>query len=206
MSSDDARADAPEEDDDAATGSPAEEPVARRGVFGRQPVFVVATIIAIVSLIAATTFGILWWTGSGSDEARNAQARDEVVAAAENGIRAFAEVDYQNPEAYRNQQIAVSTDELAQHVKAGWPQARQVIVQAQRSSTIKFFGIGVEELNSSAGTASAIASSEVTLSFQGQSAQLPRRWRAELKRVGDEWKLSDIELIPIPRTQLNTQG
>lgn len=218
MSSDDARADVPEEHDgvsgaaadgaddtDAGTVSAAErrepsEP--RSSALARQPVFLVASVLVVVGLIASVTFGILWWVTSSSDAAQNAKARDEVVAAAEQAITAFAEVDYQNPDKYRNQQVAVSTDELAQHVKDGWKQARQVIVKAQRSSEIKFFDIAVEELNAYEGTAAAIASSEVTLSFEDQSAKLPRRWRAQFKRVDGEWKLSDIELIPIPRTQV----
>ncbi len=220
MSSDDARADVPEEHDgvsgtaadgpgdtDAVTVSaaeqrePSEPGKARTSALARQPVFLVASILVVVGLIAAVTFGILWWVTSSSDAAQNAKARDEVVAAAEQAITAFAEVDYKNPDKYRNQQVAVSTDELAQHVKDGWKQARQVIVKAQRSSEVKFFDIAVEELNAYEGTASAIASSEVTLSFEDQSAKLPRRWRAQLKRVDGEWKLSDIELIPIPTTQ-----
>ncbi len=220
MSSDDARADVPEEHDgvtgaagdgpgdtDAVTVSAAEQGEssapgkARTSALARQPVFLVASVLVVVGLVAAVTFGILWWVKSSSDAAQNATARDEVVAAAEQAISAFAEVDYQNPDKYRNQQVAVSTDELAQHVKDGWKQARQVIVKAQRSSEVKFFDIAVEELNAYEGTASAIASSEVTLSFEDQSAKLPRRWRAQLKRVDGEWKLSDIELIPIPRTQ-----
>lgn len=234
MSSDDARADVPEEHDgvsdtaadgaddtDAVTvsqesaesqesGEPAEssEPgQAKPSVFARQPVFLVASVFVAVGLIAAVTFGILWWMKSGSDAAKNAAARDEVVAATEQAVSAFAEVDYQNPDKYRNQQVAVSTDELAKHVKDGWKQARQVIVKAKRSSEIKFFDVAVEELNAYEGTATAIASSEVTLSFDDQSAKLPRRWRAQLKRVDGEWKLSDIELIPIPRTQqVGNQG
>ncbi|MPY99012.1 MAG: hypothetical protein GEU97_13610 [Actinophytocola sp.] len=234
MSSDDARADEPEEHDgvseastaaadgaggtDAATvshaesqepaesGEPVESGTAQPSVLARQPVFLVASVLVVVGLIAAVTFGILWSVKSGSDSAQNATARDEVAAAAEQAISAFAEVDYQSPDKYRDQQVAVSTDELAQHVTDGWKQARQVIVKAQRSSEIKFFDIAVEELNAYEGTATAIASSEVTLSFEDQSAELPRRWRAELKRVDGEWKLSDIELIPIPRTQVGNQG
>ncbi|GAA5122188.1 hypothetical protein [Haloechinothrix salitolerans] len=216
MSSDDARADVPEEHDgvsgdagdtDAATVSRAEPQEPEPNVFARQPVFLVASVLVAVGLIAAVTFGILWWVKSSSDAAQNAEARDEVVAAAEEAITAFAEVDYENPDKYRNQQVAVSTEELAQHVKDGWKQARQVIVKAQRSSEITFFDVAVEELNAYDGTATAIASSEVTLSFEDQSAQLPRRWRAQLERVEGEWKLSDIELVPLPRTQqVGNQG
>lgn len=218
MSSDDARDHVPEEhegvsgaaadgtgDTDAVTVSAAEqrEPSGpRSSALARQPVFLVASVLVMVGLIASVTFGILWWVTSSSDAAQNAKARDEAVAAAEQAIAAFAEVDYQNPDKYRNQQVAVSTDELAKHVNDGWKQARQVIVQAKRSSEIKFFDIAVEELNAYEGTASVIASSEVTLSFEDQSAKLPRRWRAQLKRVDGEWKLSDIELIPIPTTQV----
>lgn len=222
MSSDDARADVPEEhegvsdapdgteDTDAVTVSQAEsqEPhESRSSMLARQPVFLVASVFAVLGLIAAATFGILWWTESSSDAAKNATARDEVVGAAEQAISAFAEVDYQNPDRYRDQQVAVSTDELAQHVKDGWKQARDVIVKAKRSSEIEFFAVAVEELNAYDGTATVIASSEVTLSFEDQNAQLPRRWRAQMKRIDGEWKLSDIELIPIPRTQqVGNQG
>lgn len=161
------------------------------------PRFVGAVALATVALIAAAVFGVLWWSASGSTENEVSTARDEVVEAAKQGVLAYTEIDYKNPDDYRNRQQAIATDELFGQMQQGWDKARKQIVDGQLKVDVKIYEVGVEKLDIRKGEATALAAINISRSAKGAEKQAgPLRLIVKMKRVGDDWKLADIADAP----------
>lgn len=159
--------------------------------------FLITLGVAVVALIAAVVMGVLWWTSESSDEHRVAEAREQVVLSVRQGITAYTEIDHTKPDAYREGQREISTNELFQQNQGGWEEAREDIKKNEIMVKAKIFDVGVLELNTHKGEAVALAAIEVTRSTKGMEPT-PGRMRmiTKLQRVDDEWKLADIQHVP----------
>lgn len=205
MTDDDASRDAAEKPDEArAESADAAEPApapahdgASSSALLSSKKFLITLGVAAVALIAAVVLGVLWWTSVSSDEHRLAEAREKVVLSVRQGITAYTEIDHTKPDAYREGQREISTDELFQQNQGGWDKAREDITKNEIKVKAKIFDVGVLELNTHKGEAVALAAIEITRSAKGMEPT-PGRMRmvTKLQRVDDEWKLADIQHVP----------
>lgn len=186
-----AAADAEEQQDAART-----EPTSRTGLFANKG-FVGALAFAVVAFLAAVTFAALYWTAAAADQYRVAEARDQTVDVAERGIRAYTAVDYRDLDGYRGRQREISTDDLFDANAQSWERKRNSIRDNQLLTTVEILDIGVMELNEAEGDAVVVASTKNQVSSKGKKPQTQYMpWLITLKKVGDDWRMSELPSFP----------
>lgn len=172
------------------------EPAPRTGLLGNRG-FVGALAFAIVAFLAAVTFAALYWTTASADEYRVAEARDQAVDVAERGIRAYTAVDYRDLDGYRERQREISTDDLFDANAQSWERKRDSVRDNQLLTTVEILDIGVMELNEAEGDAVVVASTKNQVSSKGKKPQTQYMpWLITLKKVGDDWRMSELPSFP----------
>ncbi|MGH3452244.1 MAG: hypothetical protein ACRDQW_16290 [Haloechinothrix sp.] len=194
--------DGPNETTTPASG-PDQEPnvsgqsAGRGGRFTPKNMFLASLALCAGAFIAAVVFGVLWWTSANSDETRVAEAREDVLSVASDAIQAYTEFDYENPDAYRDGQLALSTKGMRDQINQAWKNVRQIIVENKQSAETTIFDIAVDELNEREGKAAVIASLEVEIKRGEESATKRVRIQTQMERVDGTWKLSGIGQFPL---------
>ena len=166
----------------------------RRPGPSRTAVFV-AGGVAVVALIAAVVFGILWWTTMSSTEYEAAQTRQAVLDTARRAVVAYSAFDHANPDKARQAQRAMSTDEFNAATEAGWPNARKLIVKEKLDTSVQILDIGIARLEPS--TAEVVAAVHASKIKDGKTlGTIPLRLVTQLRLVGDEWKVDNFAPAP----------
>ncbi|RSD17802.1 hypothetical protein [Amycolatopsis eburnea] len=179
------------EDDADVTPTPAQERSASRTlVLG-------AGALALAALIAAAFFGIQWWAAAADDNAELAASREAVVKAGSNALKAYTEVDYQDLDGFFARQKSVSDDKMAQQIDQSAPTFRKALADAKTKVTTDVQDIAVEELDDHEGKASFLAAIATTVTQGDKSSAKPLRLEVSMTRVGDAWKLSGIDSVPL---------
>ena len=192
MSSDEPAATAVQEAEAPATVSetPSREPSSRILVLG-------AAALALAALIAAAIFGIMWWAAASDDNADLAASREAVVKAGTNALKAYTEVDYTDLDGFFARQKAVSDDKMGQQIDQSAPTFRKALSDAKTKVTTDVQDIAVEELDDHEGKASFLAAIATTVTQGDKSSAKPLRLEVSMTRVGDQWKLSGIDSVPL---------
>jgi Mce-associated membrane protein len=180
----------PAEEPTGATKVPAIESSSRILVLG-------AAALALAALIAAILFGVQWWVAANDDNADLAASRDAVVKAGTNALKAYTEVDYQDVDGYFARQKSVSDDKMSQQIDQSAPTFRKTIADAKTKVTTDVQDIALEELDDHEGKASFLAAIATTVTQGDKSSAKPLRLEVSMTRVGDEWKLSGIDSVPL---------
>ncbi|HVW44122.1 MAG TPA: hypothetical protein VHC18_22500 [Amycolatopsis sp.] len=154
--------------------------------------------LAVAALVVAAVFGIQWWVGSSSDNVALAKAREDVVKAGGVAVRAYTELDYTNPDAFFQKQLAISTGDLQEQIKNSEQTYRQAMTDAKTKVTTTVQDIGVEELNDHDGKASLLTAINTVVTKEGQQpVNKPLRLEVQMTRVGQDWKVSGIGSVPL---------
>ncbi|WP_370970403.1 hypothetical protein [Amycolatopsis sp. cg9] len=178
-------------EDTGVTPTPAEEPSSSRTlVLG-------AGALALAALIAAAFFGIQWWAAAADDNAELAASREAVVKAGSNALKAYTEVDYTDLDGFFARQKSVSDDKMAQQIDQSAPTFRKALADAKTKVTTDVQDIAVEELDDHEGKASFLAAIATTVTQGDKSSAKPLRLEVSMTRVGDAWKLSGIDSVPL---------
>ncbi|WP_235999435.1 hypothetical protein [Qaidamihabitans albus] len=210
----DATEDADGEDapDEVAPGEPADEAasepaaVTAGGDRSSAPRWLLlgTAALAAASFIVAAVFGVMWWVAASDDSADIANARENVVRATGTAVKAFTELDYENPDAYFSRQKEITTGELHKQIGQSEETYRKAIAEAKTKVVSTVQDIAVEELNDHEGKASALAtvSNKVT---QGETESTKTlRLQVQMTRVDENgeqvWKLSSIGEVPVVGT------
>lgn len=156
-----------------------------------------AAALALAALIAAAFFGIQWWAAAADDNAGLAASREAVVKAGTNALKAYTEVDYQDLDGFFQRQKAVSDDKMSQQIDQSAPTFRKALSDAKTKVTTDVQDIAVEELDDHEGKASFLAAIATTVTQGDKSSAKPLRLEVSMTRVGDEWKLSGIDSVPL---------
>jgi Mce-associated membrane protein len=180
----------PEEEPTGATKVPPTESSSRILVLG-------AAALALAALIAAILFGVQWWVAANDGNADLAASRDAVVKAGTNALKAYTEVDYQDVDGYFARQKSVSDDKMSQQIDQSAPTFRKTIADAKTKVTTDVQDIALEELDDHEGKASFLAAIATTVTQGDKSSAKPLRLEVSMTRVGDEWKLSGIDSVPL---------
>lgn len=171
------------------------------GLLTAKNAFLAALAVCVAGLIVAVLFGVLWWSSATGDEARIAEERDAVVAASESALRAYTEFDHENPQEYKENQLAVSNDEMQDQIEASWADLEEFIVENEQSVHTTVFDVAVDDLDVHEGVASVIGSLEVEVGQAGQVGTNRLRVQTEMERVEEngnqQWKLAGIDQVPV---------
>lgn len=179
-------------DELAAIDEPA--PVADRN----RPVLVIAAVLAVLSLAYAAVGLAVYLSGTTGASAKEATARDDVVTAARIDIATLNTLDYRNPQAGLARWRAVTTGGFEQQIAESGSTVATAITKAKLITTGRVIAAAVTELDADKGTATVIASMDITKTpSSGSSATVRNRFRATMERVDGVWKVADLSQVQV---------
>lgn len=194
-----------EETEPAAVAEPAGEQAEPEGAAaaasaprtGNGPLWAAVGLVAAAAayLIVAT---VIYFVGSTSSASKAANARDDAVVAARIDIATLQTLDYKNVRPGLQKWLNVTTgsfhDSIAQAIDAKASQ----IAAAKRVTVGKVVAVALTDLDAAHGTASAIATVDLTITPAGGKSALERnRYRATLKQDHGTWKIADLSLVQV---------
>lgn len=152
-------------------------------------------VLAVAALVFAVVAGVTWWTAGHSDRHQLGVARDQVAADARLAVVTVNTSDYRHPSAALSNWLMVSTGSLHSQFEQSRTAAVKLLAQAQTVTRATVLADAVTALDLSKGTASVIASVNVTRLHDGKSSLVRNRFRATLMRTGGQWKLSNLAVV-----------
>lgn len=177
----------------AADESPAEE---ERSARSRLPLVTAAVALGVCLAFAVAALIVFVTTGSSGNA--DAAARDNVARLAAQDIKVLNTMDYRHVDRDLRRWAGASTGSLYKQVTKATAFEKQQIQNAQRIATAEVKYQAITALDLADGSASVIASVDVTVkSTNGQSALKRERLLAEMTRVGSTWKVSSLSDVPV---------
>jgi Mce-associated membrane protein len=156
-----------------------------------------ALVLVAAALAYAGWFGVSWWRAAG-DARDYATLRDEVLLVAEQGVVNLTTMDYTKFDEGMSRWRDSSTGALRESLVQDSATSRTRITELKTSTSGTVVDAAVTELDDRAGVASAIVAAEITVTEAGgQPAVRRNRFRVELTRTGDGWKLSALAAVPV---------
>ncbi|HWD04236.1 MAG TPA: hypothetical protein VG674_17500 [Amycolatopsis sp.] len=193
-----------EEEVAAAAPEPDEAPAERAASPGKRTLpgsprtwLLGAGAFALAAFVVAVVFGIMWWVAGTGDNAALAKARDAVEDAGRNAVKAYTEVDYQHLDDVFARQKAVSDADMAKQIDQLKPTYGKALTDAKTKVTTTVQDIAVEELDDHEGKASFLAAITTDVSQGDKTASKALRLEVSMTRVGNDWKLSGIDNVPL---------
>jgi len=154
-------------------------------------------------VVAALVFAIIgfssWWRADHDNSIGYAKTRDAVALAARQDIVVLNTLNYQQLDTGLQNWLGASTGSLHDQLSQVSASDKSAIVAAKTVTTGKVLDAAVTQLDDRAGTATVIATVEVTVTPAGGKASVKKRNRysATLARVDSAWKLSDLAQVPV---------
>ncbi|WAL67460.1 hypothetical protein ORV05_06660 [Amycolatopsis cynarae] len=160
----------------------------------RDPVLLGMTVLAVVAVVAATWFGLSWWTAAHDEAGLRARDRDTVLAAATDALTALNTIDYHDPGPALDRWIQVTTGQFGKNLSGDRQLQLDRAVTSRTIATASVRQAAVTELDEAGGTARVIAVVDVQLSTNGSAAAPSRsRLNATLTRTESGWKISAVQ-------------
>lgn len=191
-----AAAELPESEPPEAEPDEPEEPEpTRRKRLSAGMILVLALVTA--SMAYAGWFGVSWWRAAAKAD-DYAHTRDEVLMVAEQGVVNLTTMDHnafdEGMSRWRDSSTGALRDSLVQDIE----QSKARIEGLKTSTRGKVADAAVTELDERAGVASVIVAAEITVTKDGEQPAVRRnRFRVELTRTDDGWKLSALAAVPV---------
>ncbi len=156
------------------------------------------SLLAVLALIFAIVGFSTWWRADHDNSIGYAKTRDTVALAARQDIVVLNTLDYQQLDAGLKNWLGASTGTLHDQLSQVSAADKSSITAAKTVTTGKVLAAAVTQLDDRAGTATVIATVEVTVTPSGGKASVKRnRYSATMARVGSDWKLSDLAQVPV---------
>ncbi len=125
-------------------------------------------------------------------------ARDAATLQARLDVEAVNTADYQQAAKAVDSWLSVSTGRLHAEYQSARTSTVKLLTEAKVSTTATVLDAAVVSLNRAKGTATVIASTNVTKRpARGAAVTARNRFKATMKRVDGTWKLSDLGLVPV---------
>jgi Mce-associated membrane protein len=176
--------------DDAVTAGPVRS---RRSVLTG-----VCAIVAVAALIFASVAGVLWWRADHGTARKIGVPRELVLDDARLAIVTVNSSDYRHPSDALANWLDVSTGLLHSQFSQSRSTVVRVLAQAKMVTKATVLAAAVTALDLTKGTASVIASVNVTRTpASGAVSTVRNRFRASMTRTGGEWKLSNLTVVPV---------
>lgn len=157
-----------------------------------------AAILLAVSAVTAGAFGVSWAVAANDSSIDLAITRDRVLQAGRQATINFNTLDYRHVQKGMDRWESSSTGPLHEQVVKGRKANAERIKKAKTTTKAEILDAALTELNTRAGKASMIAVVKVTVTPEGGQPTVKRsRYRAELARVDQEWKLSALSPVGV---------
>lgn len=173
----------------------------------RQPLLVVAAVAASVAAVLAVTGGTSWYAAAHDDSAAYGKSRDQVLAAAEQGVQNLNTLDHRNLSAGLRTWEESTTGDLRKQLTDGRDEFKKQVKAARTVTTAKILSGAVAELDDRAGKAGVLVAVRTTVTAPKQKPTTKdNRMRGELTRTADGWKLSALAQVPVGDTAAADDG
>ncbi|SHF82466.1 hypothetical protein SAMN05443575_0997 [Jatrophihabitans endophyticus] len=166
----------------------------------RRPSRATAACAALLAtaLVFAVVAAVVWWRAGHDADRTTAHARDEVAVDARLAIATVNTADYRHPDVALRNWLAVSAGALHSQFTDSRKSATTLLAQAKMVTSATVLAAAVTKLDPGRGTATVIASVNVKRTpVSGKATTTRNRFRAELRRVGDGYKLADLALVEV---------
>ncbi|MQA10054.1 MAG: hypothetical protein GEU98_16165 [Pseudonocardiaceae bacterium] len=142
--------------------------------------------------------GWSWISASNDDSLEYASARDEVLRAGRQHVIELTTLDHDNVDKGIARWLASSTGALRDELASTDAKTKKSLREAKTVANGKVLDAAVTELDLDAGTATMLASVEITVSEQGSEPTSQRnRFTVQLARTDGGWKLSALDQVPV---------
>ncbi|WP_304050751.1 hypothetical protein, partial [Jatrophihabitans endophyticus] len=145
----------------------------------------------------AVVAGVIWWTAGHSGQHRLGVARVQVRKDAKLAIVTVNTSDYRHPSAALSNWLDVSTGSLHSQFSSSRTAAIKLLAEAKTVTKATVLDDAVTSIDLSKGTASVLASVNVTRDKSGKTSTVRNRFRATLQREGGQWKLSNLSVVSV---------
>lgn len=156
---------------------------------------------ATAAFVVAAIFGAMWWSAASGEGAHIAKVREEVSRAASDAVKAFTELDYENPDEYFERQKAVATGNMRDQIEESEENFHEAIAEAETKVVSTVQDIAVSELNDHEGKAGLLVAVRNQVTQDEEQVSKPLRLEVQMTRVDNDgeqvWKLSDIGQVPV---------
>ena len=156
-----------------------------------------AGAFALAALVVAIVFGIMWLVATMDGDRDLAAARDDVVKDGTAAVLAYTQLDYEHVDDYFNRVKEVSNDDMAKQITQAEPTYKKALEDQKTKVTTTVQDIAVEELNEHDGKASFLAAITTDTSAGGKTGTKALRLEVSMVKVGNDWKLSGIDSVPL---------
>lgn len=158
----------------------------------------VTATVALAACIAFAVAALIVFLTTGSSNNSDAATRDDVARLAAQDIKVLNTMDYRSVDEHLQRWADASTGTLHHQVVSATALEKQQIQKAQKIATADVKYQAITALDTADGTASVIASVDVTVkSTNGQSSVKRERLLAEMTRVGPTWRVSSLSDVPV---------
>jgi Mce-associated membrane protein len=159
---------------------------------------VACAVLAAAALVFAIVAGVSWWHAGHSGQRRIGIAREQIDADARLAITTVNTSDYRHPSDALDNWLDASTGSLHSQFSQSRTTAVKLLAQAKMVTKANVLDAAVTDLNLSKGTATVIASVNVTRTpVSGSVSTVRNRFKASMTRDGSSWKLSNLAVVPV---------
>lgn len=167
----------------------------------RNPLVIVALVLAVCAAGAAGWGGWLRYEATHDDAASFAQTRDDALAAGEQAVQNMNTLDHRSLEKGLDSWEQSTTGDLHSQLVDGRDAFAEQIAAAKTVSTAKVLSGAVTELDQRAGRAGVMVAIRVTVTApKGEPAVKESRLLGSLTRTAGGWKLSALGQAPVGGT------
>jgi Mce-associated membrane protein len=172
---------------------PKPEPAAR----SRVPIVTAAIVLAacLAFVVAAV---VVFATRDNSSGSNDANVRDTVLQQARQDIVVLNTMDYRDVDAGLKRWADASTGTLHNQVVRATAVEKQHLTQAKSVASAKVVAAAITSLDVADGSASIIASVDVTVKHSDGKSNVNReRLKGQMTRVGSVWKVGSLGQVPV---------
>jgi Mce-associated membrane protein len=173
------------------------EPDTEQAARSRVPLVTAAVALAACVAFAVAALIVFLTKDSGSSNS-DANARDVVLQQARQDFVVLNTMDYRNVDVGLKRWADASTGTLHNQVVRATAVEKQHLTQAQDVASAVVVAAAVTSLDVADGSASVIASVDVTVKHLDNQAVVKReRLKGQMTRVGSAWRVSSLETVPV---------
>nr|WP_298175946.1 hypothetical protein [Saccharomonospora sp.] len=156
-----------------------------------------AVAVVVIAAMFAVRGVLAWISAAGDEDLDTAKARDEALRAGRQHVAELTTMDHEDVEGGLRRWLDVATGPLRSELEDTEPATLSAVEQAGTVATGTVLTAGLSEFNAEAGTATLLASVEVTTARESADPVFARnRYRAQLRHTDDGWKVASFEPIP----------
>ena len=181
-------------DADDGTAQEGDSPPKTR--FGRLKLICAGGIALSMVFMLVAGFG--WWRAATDESIDLAQTRDKVLVTAYDRIEVLNTLDYRDVDAGLKSWLDATTGTLNDQLAQVGKEDRQLLRDQEKVTTAKVVDAALIDLDDGAGTATAIASLEITVKgTTGEPSVKRNRFSANLVRVDGDWLLENLQQVAV---------